>query len=192
MLTIAISLFSSNVSSMQSDDEKTSLKSQHRSSTSAKEKESCSHWGLTRWAFGIKEYTEEMFNCYSSKQWYFDNKTEKSYSYSSSYSRMPEDPTTNCWLEAWTGGYGRGSFCCCPCATLIHLCCLPCACCCITPYPMHLTNYTTQTNYPSTNIYPSTENDKERERAHQAWREGEWDSGDIDRRLKAGWGATRR
>lgn len=136
-LIIALSVFSSSVFSMQNENDLLSNKESNHSQISIlinedvdettpiiKKKKSCLHWGLSRWVSGIGEYIKVMFCC---------NVKKKEGVYRKRFSNIHEDyEMSDCYFDYSVWGDRQSctkAFCCCPCATILHLCCLPFACC---------------------------------------------------------------
>jgi hypothetical protein len=112
-------------------DEKSSIPNNQKNEVKS-DYECCTHWGLKRWIYGIKEYVIDRCICCTmcgfnhmdeDRAYIIDNKTYGEF-------------TTDCGCVASTP-YGNGCLhnnpitgtLCFPLAATMHLCCLPCACC---------------------------------------------------------------
>lgn len=161
-----------------------SMKELEETSLTKKEK-SCSHWGLSRWFYGIPEYLARCICCD------VGNDYERKYIFKQKYNNSESIvDTSDCCIRIEDPIWRTL---CCPAVTAVHLCCLPFACC---DYSKNITTIYQSTDGPSHYSYPTynLEEEKrkeqevrEREKYHQNWRMGEWRSGDLDRQLKAGW-----
>lgn len=168
--TIALSVFSSNVFSMRNGDNPFLSEDSDHSSISVSPREdaneilpeeslppstpillerkekSCSHWGLTRWVYGIGEYLQRSLCFAESLDCCFDKRDpERKYIIREERSRWEIEhgqearvrASSDCaFIHALSDREEAFHECirncclipCCPLATLTHLCCLPCAC----------------------------------------------------------------
>lgn len=108
------------------------------------EKKCCPHWGLTRWLWGIKEYTidrwilcENDFNHSDPERAYIavsgrssDCFMDEGYFCNPCYAYNKYGPY-NCFLSCCS------SLLCCPFVTITHILCLPYQCCLCTPPDWH-------------------------------------------------------
>lgn len=157
--TILLLVFSSNAFSMNNDEDLIfSEESKHssltipikdvdESSSITNREKSCSHWGLTRWVYGIGEYLQRSLCFAEALDCCFDTRDpERKYIVREERSRWEIEhgqearvyASSDCaFINCLSDGSeefiieGIRSCClipCCPLATLTHLCCLPCAC----------------------------------------------------------------
>jgi hypothetical protein len=96
---------------------------------SNKSDDHCTHWGLKRWIYGIKEYVID--RCLCCTMCYFDP-MDKDRAFN-----VPGGSTSDCWCVVWSksdtsvclsNNLITGTLCL-PLAITMHLLCLPCACC---------------------------------------------------------------
>ena len=103
--------------------------------------ECCTHWGLKRWVYGIKEYLIDSLLCSRGKG--FGHLCGDCFSYD--FERVDEDrayisdeywkdaKSSDCCIIAhcssWTAEDPVVNLICCPLATITHLLCLPYSCC---------------------------------------------------------------
>lgn len=142
VLIIAISLFSSNVFSMNEDDLLDSKGSNYSSiptpiKADIEEKECCSHWGLSHWFAGIGEYFQRCICCKPpSKEGKYKYNREIEDRRTGSTKGMIYKSESDCVYISF-GELSDGNIfnnpiigtLCCPIIAATHLCCLPCACC---------------------------------------------------------------
>jgi hypothetical protein len=165
---IALSVFSSNVFSMQDDLFAPDLEfgngphtSPYKTSDQPEEKtdKSYSHWGLSHWFSGIEEYIQTCLCCTVRKEEGLYRHTIQHDTYLSSGSIGREEPRTtvvisDCFFNYFTT-YDRDprrcdkAICCFPFAVITHLCCLPSACCKMSKSDPEEVFHVGQTHYPS-------------------------------------------
>jgi hypothetical protein len=108
----------------------------HSNTLKEEEKQSCSHWGLTRWLYGIKEYAID--RCLLSGKDFNYRDPERAYVLRREISNQEYEilDSSDCYICVCSDGspalYGIGgsvqALCCCPCVTMIHMLCLPFQC----------------------------------------------------------------
>lgn len=205
---IALSIFSSNAFSMEGEKEEESYHSSisvylkedidEKTSLTKKEK-SYSHWGLSHWFSGITEYFDRCCCCST------NNDLDRKYITRSRDTGNIVGTSDCCFIaEGHKSPSYKGCLdnpitgtLCCPFAAIAHLCCLPCACCDSSEDKVTQTEdlvVEPLANYPHSHpqLHYKTSEEKEeeakkREQAYQAWRIGELKSGDLNRKLNAGW-----
>lgn len=150
-LVIALSVFSSNVYSMNGESDEIFSEEVHHSLISVaikedidkttpviKKEKSCSHWGLSHWLSGIGEYLQTCLCTKVEKEeglyrHTFENKTFD-WGTNKTRSSPPTVVISDCYFNYFNDTMSDPrlchlAWCCCPCSTITHLCCLPCACC---------------------------------------------------------------
>ncbi len=179
---IALSVFSSNVFSMQDDLFAPDLEfgngphtSPYKTSDQPEEKtdKSYSHWGLSHWFSGIEEYIQTCLCCTVRKEEGLYRHTIQHDTYLSSGSIGREEPRTtvvisDCFCNYFTTYDDEDprqcyrAFCCFPFAAITHLCCLPSACCKMSKSDPEEVFHVGQTHYSS---YQPTYSPENRSRA---------------------------
>ncbi len=138
IFTIVLSMFSSDVLSMKEDAEKTPILVKPISAESCWKRAENSHWGLSHWASGIKEYMID--RCMIGVKEFNEVDTERAYILRREISsgRYDITKTTDCYCVGCCaylcdnnlGVSSTPDAClaatlCCPLASIIHLLCLP-------------------------------------------------------------------
>lgn len=136
LLFIILFLFqSTSLFSMNESEEirmgkiKQVTKQSDQKDASKPDEDGCTHWGLTRWVYGIKEYVID--RCICCTMCSFNHMDEDR-----AYRDDQNGVTTDCFCVGLAPCYGgclhnnivTGTLCF-PLATTVHLLCLPCACC---------------------------------------------------------------